>query len=346
MSNANILTYLLAGNDGGKQEMAPYPEGATVGGNYLAAHEAYRNALLAGIKNQLEGYKTGAKFEDSPISFDSGGIFGIFGGPKAVGWAKASNKFSSLADKKPRFEIDDSKSFFTGAVPDIVPSNSSLKLYGLLRHPELFERYPFLKKVNITKGEGSYNPGTNTITIPSFDAEGKKTLLHEIQHAIQNKEGFAYGGSSAMFDTLPVTVKEAIIGSNIGEITHPGEWKKIFGSENPLGIAMSAKELMEKNLLNGNEIEQINKVANKHGFDSFDSMLDFLKDQNHYRSPEGQYSRLAGEIEAVDVAKRSATERSTFPPYESTTVPIMDWIVKFAQAISSELSSLNKGIKK
>ncbi|MGN0182884.1 MAG: LPD23 domain-containing protein, partial [Candidatus Ornithomonoglobus sp.] len=77
------------------------------------------------------------------------------------------------------------------------------KLSDYFKNKELFEAYPELGDIpvkfeKLEKGtHGSYNPGTNSITLNSFDsaAQNKQTLIHEIQHAIQNYEGFA-GGSS------------------------------------------------------------------------------------------------------------------------------------------------------
>ena len=92
------------------------------------------------------------------------------------------------------------------------------QLDQFLEHDELFKAYPQLKKYPVkikfdTKdsARGSFNPRSNQITInladmrPFFEGKsitGKKlkkdiksTLMHEIQHAIQEIEGFARGSS-------------------------------------------------------------------------------------------------------------------------------------------------------
>lgn len=79
-------------------------------------------------------------------------------------------------------------------------------LGAVFSHPELFEAYPFLKDIKIKHDEGdeyygSYNHKTDTITInPTLmrrhDEDIVGTLLHEIQHAIQDSEGWAQGGNS------------------------------------------------------------------------------------------------------------------------------------------------------
>lgn len=145
---------------------------------------------------------------------------GIYGGPQAK---QGKPTFSSLADKKPRFEIDDSGAKLKGSLEDIInkmPYEQKLKVLGsgqgvklgeLLDHPELFKNYPELKNISVKQLNlehsgnqgtvGSYSPEFNQITVSAERMGGKwgdkekSILLHEIQHAIQQKEGFARGGS-------------------------------------------------------------------------------------------------------------------------------------------------------
>ena len=69
--------------------------------------------------------------------------------------------------------------------------------------PELYAAYPELADISVKfqdrygEGKGSYSPSENTISL-DMDLRGdaaKTVLVHEIQHAIQNIEGFASGGS-------------------------------------------------------------------------------------------------------------------------------------------------------
>ncbi len=125
-----------------------------------------------------------------------------------------------------KFEIDDSRSRWR---QDIMPDdeavaqakaegrtvtvgalNGSFQLSGWLDHPELFRVAPYLKKVGVhifppelaSEGErGYYNPRKNTLGLRSdlpLD-EAFTVLHHEIQHAIQDEEQFAKGGSPSGF---------------------------------------------------------------------------------------------------------------------------------------------------
>jgi hypothetical protein len=92
------------------------------------------------------------------------------------------------------------------------------KVGTTLTHPKLYESYPDLKNIDlqqwIGRREGSYYPqGLSNkepnpyITVGAENPEQlKSTLLHELQHGIQMKEGFARGGnleSAASADVLP-----------------------------------------------------------------------------------------------------------------------------------------------
>lgn len=77
-------------------------------------------------------------------------------------------------------------------------------LADVLQHDSLYEAYPELRDVKVRlesdtgSKNGSYDPSTNTITI-SEDKPGDSakvgTMLHEIQHAIQQIEGWESGAS-------------------------------------------------------------------------------------------------------------------------------------------------------
>lgn len=74
-------------------------------------------------------------------------------------------------------------------------------LQNLIQHEALFEAYPFLRDIPVRFVEGlaekgNYNAERNTIELRSDLADApNSTLLHEIQHAIQQHEGFAAGSN-------------------------------------------------------------------------------------------------------------------------------------------------------
>lgn len=94
---------------------------------------------------------------------------------------------------------------------DSVPKNNTefsepiQKLSDVLDHPELFKAYPELKDFTVGN-KGLPNTGAFYHELDHFDIgpsrtpEGlMSTLLHETQHAVQEIEGFARGGSPRNF---------------------------------------------------------------------------------------------------------------------------------------------------
>jgi len=84
------------------------------------------------------------------------------------------------------------------------PGSSVWKLGDLLKHDKLFKNYPELKNQIVVLNAqfddpnilGEYNPktGTHKISEQISDPDAiRSTLLHEIQHAVQSREGFAPG---------------------------------------------------------------------------------------------------------------------------------------------------------
>ena len=98
-------------------------------------------------------------------------------------------------DEAWKFEIGDSKAKLN---PNF---KSGGKLGELLEHEELFKAYPELKDISVKKindegGEklGYYDPNKKEIAINNIG--DKSTLMHEVQHAIQEIEGFAKGSGA------------------------------------------------------------------------------------------------------------------------------------------------------
>ena len=84
-------------------------------------------------------------------------------------------------------------------------------LGNVFEHPELLQAYPDLANIKVGKEtsgmyRGMYNPEENTITtggglIGGAD-QSRSTMLHELQHAIQEKEGMAKGGNPTVMPSI------------------------------------------------------------------------------------------------------------------------------------------------
>ncbi len=110
-----------------------------------------------------------------------------------TGWFKSY-------DGEWRFEVDDSS--MEVRVDGNTPNYTTLG--EIVHHPKLFRAYPELQRVdvvfqNLEGKNGSYSAQFDAIdldrSLRNDPVRLKKTLLHEIQHAIQHEEGFTHGAS-------------------------------------------------------------------------------------------------------------------------------------------------------
>lgn len=113
-------------------------------------------------------------------------------------WEKTG--FFRGADKRWRYEIDDSGSVLK--TPEFKKSefgNYQAKLGNVLEHPELYKAYPGIENVPVNilpwyPSKGAFWNGSS-IGMGVEAAKNKSTLMHEVQHAIQDREAFAQGGA-------------------------------------------------------------------------------------------------------------------------------------------------------
>ena len=74
-------------------------------------------------------------------------------------------------------------------------------------NPRLYAAYPELRDISVSFADtsygGGYNPQAITLNAAYTDQQAKEALIHEVQHAIQDIEGFAVGGA-------PDTVQQQI----------------------------------------------------------------------------------------------------------------------------------------
>lgn len=110
---------------------------------------------------------------------------------KKTGW------FFGMPDKKPRFEIPDYQAKYIGA-----EKGGSDYANAVIEHPEFFKAYPGasgMKVEEVSGAGGSYlaNPSGayGRMEIGSEAQSPISVAAHELQHAVQQREGFARGGS-------------------------------------------------------------------------------------------------------------------------------------------------------
>ena len=206
---------------------------------------------------------------------------------------------------------------------------SPLYLNEIVKHDKLFESYPELRNVKVRFGadignrEGTYQNGEIVLRagLKLEPEKLKRTLIHEIQHIIQEQEGFARGTNPGYWD-------EMMQGGysrrrNDGRIERARkEYRRIFDS--------APEEFKDK-------VRKINRARLDGDYNAAESVIDEIYDSEYadlwsqledaefeWRSDRGEemtafdlYYNTAGEVEARDAEDRlsmTAEERRNRMP--------------------------------
>jgi len=185
-------------------------------------------------------------------------------------------------------KIHEEASDLVGEYPGKVFSH----LKDVLEHPALFDAYPDLAKVKVKKetdpgylgtysevggGELSLSP-VETHAGQNYKYDPLGTTLHEVQHAIQQREGFARGGNPQDPDVLDMA---------------KARYKETTADYNALVKEYQDSGLSYKDWSNKN-LDKFAKINRFYGY-----LKEFEKSLG-----ETGYKNLAGETEARNVTKR------------------------------------------
>lgn len=240
-----------------------------------------------------------------------------------TGWFKGP-------DGKWRFELDDRKAKIHS--DKLKEDGVSVPLTEVLNLPKLYEAYPFLEMVKVKTDKtlnslGGAYPALNLIKIrPNIQATfggAESTLLHEVQHLIQSREGLASGGAPATIGPkMWNRAVKVVFGKNASKAKELG---KI--------IKFTEREIREYKKNNNVDVGETifpgteEKVYRKYGYEKLADMykklekadsdlLSLIRDGLYsphagiLTHPESQlseetvYKMLTGETEARDVSTR------------------------------------------
>lgn len=198
------------------------------------------------------------------------------------------------------------------------------RLEDVLDHEELFRAYPQLRHVRVVFDEtpkgvlGSFSAEGNQITISEELRDAPQdVLIHEIQHAIQNAEGFAKGSNRQYWEEK-LTNGDEIQSKGFQEARE----KLIqFQLDEANEEVLALRDRLEKagELDDGfREYDRIWEEAERRGLDKkineYYDLRENYYDQLHkpQRSvPSELYYNTAGEIEARDAANRRPMSSET-----------------------------------
>jgi hypothetical protein len=299
-----------------------------------------------------------------------------------------------------RFEIDDSRTAFNDA--GMVPKDYRIlgdhitaltgDVGSALPHPALNAAYPEVPGVSVVQGRssgefrGQYSGGFGDSRLPPSialdldqlpDAAARRsTLLHEIQHAVQDLEGFSPGANRRYAPRDIPNPDVARYDLALRENPVMQEYQRLRGSDE------YARELAEQNA-RWNEVYEPRMRElmalpraeyNAQGRDAIDELFarsradfagryptmertDALYAQMReagvpvirpqpFLEPQEVYFRAPGEVEARNVQTRagmSPEERRASPPWTTQDVPDVDQILRTLPGREPQMSVGTKG---
>ncbi len=243
-------------------------------------------------------------------------------------------------------------------------------LWDYIEHDELFNAYPQLKNIplrfkRLDGGRfGEYNPRRKEISVEerirNNERQLKRTLVHEIQHAVQDIEGFAQGAS-------PEYWKEKFIDQATKEKS-----RKIKAMIDGLDSEKRSKldrmhmldEMIEEIIMDENfKEDKTLREKYRQAENEMDKILNELRLTEWFRNleemqfaepvvqgdPTSSYEKTAGEIEARDTGSRvdlnSEQRKNTRPNIDRKDVVFADESVIYHDANENDNSSIKHQIR-
>lgn len=224
-------------------------------------------------------------------------------------------------------------------------------LRDYIKHEALFKAYPDVADIelrfeNLEGERGRYEPGHNRIVLDSRLRNNEEllmdTLIHEIQHAIQDIEGLASGASAAYWQSrIRAGLAEERKAKAMAEADRkyselfdaaPAELQNKVRAINRARIAKNWDEMeaLEKELYNSEYADQYQAI------DDADWERRDIFYSEYTLDPNELYRNTAGEIEARDTAARRKLDaeqrKNTRPDVDREDVEFAGSSVDFSSA--------------
>lgn len=268
-----------------------------------------RRYILAGSKARLN--------QRRELAMTTAQLLSAFGAPRRNIW-KLTGWIKNPVDGKWRWELsDEDASLDLNALENLYEArirgfNDPVKLSDFLKHDTLYKTYPSASLIVFDYVDlgpdihGLYTPKYNKITLSPIALDPLSTVLHELQHWVQEREGFVGGVDFDMaVEALPDPEFDEVLQQSIYFIRN--EWDGRVKYKN---LADESIEVLENPETTKAEAAKI--IA------AFPEIAYPI------------YLRVAGEYEARDVAARrrlTAADRRQILPYTSEDLDFADLLV-------------------
>lgn len=196
-------------------------------------------------------------------------------------------------------------------------------LGAIIDHPELFKAYPELFTLKVRQESGmngaSYESSKDEISIDLTQPNALSLLLHEVQHAIQKREGFAKGSNP-----------QAMAGSNLQLMVNKKKLADLYRK--------TAMFVNSRGPLTTEIVQDMPPSEQETAMFAYDDREDRWRTPEELLAKEAEllkeienidfdgseaYRRTAGEIEARDVQARqnlTPEQRAATAPYSSENI--------------------------
>jgi hypothetical protein len=354
-------------------------EGAAMGAAVPALGYAAHVALPAAAR--------GARAANAQV-----GEGGFLAGSEAKGFkqAKAKGQVFDGVEGKPRFEVDDSKAKFNNFTHFINDTSKTHKLSDVLDHPQLYRQYPELKDTKLVINKGAFTDGTNAeyspttktirlntgglisprpdgkpVDLATIQARAKATILHEVQHGIQERESFARGGRPNAPDANQVAAIQQQIKENTAglartkdSLTRHKITNHLFTLQDQLTSLRQDELNNYRNLAGEAESRAVAARADmpmseryQKGKSTFDNSLDVPKNELIVNESGGDAMSAPAKTKVEDLAKMSVDEREAWFDSISHQTPrdenlISDSLDKLRRAAKYKMSKIRQGDEK
>lgn len=191
-------------------------------------------------------------------------------------------------------------------------NGGAARLQDIIQHDALFEAYPELRNAYVRfapmeSERGQYDRRTNTITLnENIKNAPQDTIVHEVQHAIQQAEGFAGGAGTEYWEEV-LRNNEPV--QTVG--LQQAEQKLMEFIRNPENAEAMQLQWMLDNAETDEDYQAIIAAAEQNGsyeklaqYEQLQWDVEAQKSRANNMVPTELYRNTAGEIEARDTAYR------------------------------------------
>lgn len=191
-------------------------------------------------------------------------------------------------------------------------NGGAARLQDIIQHDKLFEAYPELRNVYVRfapmeSERGQYDRRTNTITLnESIKNAPQDTIVHEVQHAVQDMEGFSPGASPEYWKEKRADIVETLGSARanldlwLKDINYPEFVKQSIAE------VVRREKTLEQHWEDAREFKRNSKYAKQ--IEACEKEIaEFEKEYKRITNGMNvidQYLNTAGEIEARDAASR------------------------------------------